>query len=159
MDIINYLKSINKLNGGQALDVGSGQGFITNKLAEIGFSVDSIDKNNSDSEDIRIYDLKTNNYDLIIARNVLPFLSSREETFTVINKLFSGLKSGGVMYFTIFGPKDDWANDPKMTFLEYDDVLSNLPGKVLKQGTEFLWGPTMAGEMKHWHIHHFVIEK
>ncbi|MBP9855940.1 MAG: class I SAM-dependent methyltransferase [Candidatus Pacebacteria bacterium] len=168
MDILQYLKSIDKLHGGNALDVGTGIGQTAKQLALIGFNVDAVDNKPQNLEgenlnfiekDIQDLEIKNNHYDLIFARNILPFLPSEEATFKTIGKLYQGLKGGGVMYFSIFGPRDDWASKKHMTFIEYDKVLNNIPGKKLKTGTEYFWGKTMSGDLKYWHIHHFIIEK
>lgn len=169
MEILNYLKSIGKLNGGRALDVGSGQGFLAKQLVLAGFEVDAVDKEKTEdlgnpkihqiNQAIQDFEIKPEEYDLIIARNIFPFMPSAKIIFQIIDKLYTGLKVGGVMSFTLFGPRDDWADKQEMTFIEFDQALAQIPGKKLKTGTEYFLGPKMNGELKNWHIHHFVIEK
>lgn len=168
MDTLQYLKSIDKLKGGNALDVGVGAGHIAKQLSMAGFNVDAVDSKpqeisgqniNFIEKDVQDLEVKKDYYDLIFARNIFPFLLSEEAIFNTIKKLYAGLKNGGVMYFSLFGPRDDWSDKKRMTFVEYEKALSNIPGKKLKTGTEYFWGKTMSGEFKNWHIHHFVIEK
>ena len=149
--------------------MGAGHGFLAKQLALAGFEVDAVDKETVEdlgnpkihqiSQTIQDFEIKPEEYDLVIARNIFPFLPSSEIIFQMIDKLYTGLKSGGVMSFTLFGPRDDWAGKEGMTFIEFDEALVKVPGKKLKAGTEYFLGPKMNGELKNWHIHHFVIEK
>ncbi|MEK7646523.1 MAG: hypothetical protein AAB381_02410 [Patescibacteria group bacterium] len=72
----------------------------------------------------------------------------------------NGLVSGGVMYYTLFGHKDAWANDPTMSFYDFaeaDEMAQALPGiKIIENLNVEGDGLTMKGTPKHFEIHHFI---
>ena len=158
-----YFKSINKLNGGKALDLGCGEGGLTLRLLENGYEVDAVDIKsqiitgvNFIQSDIRNFEIKENYYDLIASRNVLPFLANRKEVEDMVAKMFGGLKEGGIMYFTLFGTRDFRVETrPETVFI--DDFLS--PGKLIYKSEEFYLGRTKTGQLRNWHCYSFVVGK
>lgn len=161
---IIYLKSVDKLGGNKALDLGCGDGFLAKKLAEQhGFKVDAVDIKSQEIEgvnftqsDIRNFEIKENNYDLIICKNVLPFLASRQEVEDMVAKMYAGLKENGVMYFSLFGTRDPWVKEhPHMTFV--DDFVP--PGKEICRSEFYGLGTTRKGALKIWHKFDFVVGK
>lgn len=165
-----YLSKTKLLQGDQALDLGCGPGLVTGRLVEHGFKVDAVDINPQEIEvessvgsvnfiqaDIRDFKIKESFYDVIIAKNALSFLSSREEVEETVARMYAGLKTGGIMYFSLFGTRDPWVKErPHMIFI--DDFLP--PGKSLYKSEECFYGPIKTtGQCKNWHIYNFVVEK
>src|SRR3989344_4888841 len=155
---------------GEVLDLGCGAGDDAIVLAEMGFNVVAVDKNTEEiskrkgnlpisivTSDIRDFNIENEKYNIIIANNVLPFLGSKDDVYETIKAITGGLLSGGIMYITLFGPKDAWAKEDKnMTFIEYDEAISFLGSLGLTpihRLTEEGLGPLMKGEIKYWHIH------
>ncbi len=165
MDIIKYLKSVNLLNGGYALDLGCGGGKLSKELLKEGYNVDAVDYRYQApfpgilayEGDVREFPINKDFYDLIVAQNVLQFLS-REEIDEMVAKMYAGLKSGGIMYIALFGTKDPWNNEEnagKMTFL--DNLV--IPGKLIYGEESFGLGKKMDGGVKDFHCHRYVVQK
>lgn len=169
---IRKMKSEGLLKDGSvALDLGCGSGRDTLVLAELGYRVDAVDKNNeledkSDQniaftqQDITDFLIKPDYYDIIIANNSLPFLPGRETLKQKIAEMALGLKVGGKVFLTLFGPNDQWAQEQKpMSFFSYTEavgLLVSLPLRLYWQSTEEGYGKTMKGNIKYWHIHRFL---
>jgi hypothetical protein len=140
------------------LDAGVGPVSVFPLLKEDN-TVTEIDIRNGAHEDIRVFSIKENEYDVIICRNVLPFLSSKEEIFNTIEKLHQGATESVI--FTVFGENDPWAKENrKMTFVNDDDV-ARLKEKYHLEKFEYFYGEskTMYGDTKLWEIYTFIIKK
>lgn len=160
-DLISYLKSIGELKGGKALDLGCGDGKLVAELQEEGYDAIGVDKkvtetslNTTISCDIKDFEIKPEIYDLITCRFVLPFLPSMP---AMIDKMYNGLKPGGIMFYNYFGTLDPWNPTKGMTFT--DDCLQPEEGKELYGSSAFYVGPKMDGELKEWHTYTYVIAK
>lgn len=106
--------------------------------------------------------LSEKNTRLLFVITFSRFFKNREEIFTTIRKMFDGLIPQGVVYFTVFGPRDEWVGNKDMTFLEYEDILkfiNDLPLKIYHRSTEEGNGKKMDGTIKYWHIHRFFCIK
>ena len=176
---IKKMKGENLISGkGQALDLGCGMGTDSLALAQIGYEVDAVDshadriraleeqKNKLTihvvQADIRDFNIEQEKYSVIICNNVLSFLKSKDELFAMIRKVSNGLAPQGVLYFTVFGPRDEWANNKEMSFIDYDSILTflnDLPLKIYHRSTEEGYGKKMDGGIKYWHIHRFFCIK
>ena len=121
--------------------MGCGDGQETLALAERGLHVTAVDTKPTDElvakrgslpveivqSDVRKFAIKANFYDIIIAKNILPFHGNKNEVFEVIRNMTQGLRVDGVLYITLFGPRDAWVKTEKeMTFIEYDDAINFL---------------------------------
>ncbi len=176
--LIKQLDSLKLLHGGKALDLGVGPGHESIILAKRDYHVTAVDLSEKTIEtlqskiaglpiklvhsNILSFEIHLNSFDLIIVKNVLPFLENKNDAIEVIKKLANGLKNNGIIYLTLFGPSDEWANKPTMSFFEYQeaiDLLSSLPLKILHRSTEEGLGSTMFGDIKYWHIHKFLCQK
>ena len=120
--IIEYINLINK---GKVLDLGVGTGRNSLFLSEIGYEVEGVDivdeniKNYLNKSrklqldvkgtiaDIRDFEIKENEYSLIIVSWVLNFFK-KSEIDTIIEKIKNGLKPNGVVYFGAFSILDDF---------------------------------------------------
>lgn len=103
------------------------------------------------NEDVVDFALEEGAYALIVAHNVLPFLSSKEKLFVVVEKIIKGLAPGGFAVITLFGPRDAWKDKANMTFIEYDDALAFFATHNISlyfKSTEEGYGPMMNGTIK-----------
>lgn len=155
MLIKHFLEQLNPQNK-RILDVGTYNGkfieFLKDKNSVTGIDIKT-------GQDIRTYPLAENEYDIIIARNVLPFLSSKQEIFDVVEKMYQGASE--YLFFTLFGENDPWAKDsPEMTFINDEDAMA-LKKKypVVEFHYTYGEGGTLAGGTKLWEKYIFIIKK
>jgi len=149
---------LKNFKGKRILDAGVGPVSIFPKLKEDNTVVE-IDIRNGTHEDIRIFPIKENEYNIIICRNVLPFLSSKHEIFDVIEKMYK--RASEYIIFTLFGENDPWAKENyKMTFINNEDV-TYIKEKYVVEEFEYFYdeSPTMKGDTKLWEIYTFIIKK
>lgn len=89
---------------------------------------------------------------LINANLALPFCNPVHFP-TVWGKISGSLLPGGRFAGNFFGPHDDWAGRPPMTFLSADQIRELLNGWNIELFEENEHDAlTAAGVMKHWHI-------
>ncbi len=174
--LLKKVEEINQLEAGKALDLGSGSGKDVRELVAKGWEVEAVDREagavkslqnipniTAIETNIETFLIKENYFDLILASNSLPFIGDSKTIFETLKKAVAGLKDGGVLAFSLFGPKDEWNGvKPNIAFIEYNeilDLLNKLPLEIQFQSTELGYGPTMAGPLKFWHIHKFVCKK
>jgi uncharacterized UPF0146 family protein len=152
------------LKGGRALDLGAGDLKFSSKFQEFGYSLDAVDIKdivaipgvNIFKQDMMTFDIK--NYDLILARNSLPFTDAK----AMIKKIAGGLNKNGVAFFTLFGLKDDWKERPDINFIDYQEAIDFIQAcglSIYRRSTEEGYGPTMKGDIKYWHMHSFLCTK
>jgi len=101
-----------------------------------------------------------NKYDLINAQYSLPF--NPQDTFgRVFSSIIDSLKNGGILTGQFFGEKDEWnVEGHKMNFQtreQAEKLLSDL--EVIDFKEEEANRPTAKGDMKHWHVFHFIVRK
>ncbi len=167
-----YLNKISYLldGKGHALDLGCHTGQDSLRLAEMGYMVDAVDikpfskttEFNFIQSDIVDFKIEKEKYSLIWASRVLPFVPDKKEVEKIISNMVNGLKKGGVMYFSLFGHKHEWADDPKMSFFDKEEVLvalKKLPVKIYNQSEEEGYGQTMDGSIRYRHIYNFYCVK
>jgi SAM-dependent methyltransferase len=160
-----------------ALDLGAGKLLDARFLLERGFSVDAVDKDpvvanfaedlhgnekfKLYSQDIALFEFKKNQYDLVVSFLTLPFLPP--STFKdVFEKILASLRPGGHLCISLFGDKDDWvqSHGERMTFLRKEEVFDLIaPLTTLRLTEEEKDGPTVRGDVKHWHIYTVVARK
>lgn len=120
LKIIQYF---NKIKKGNVLDIGIGEGRNSIPFAFSGFNIDGVDISETAlsrckkifadlnanitlfNSDIRDYHIKKNNYNLIIAANVLNFFK-RAEIDEIVQNIKAGLQEGGVLYLSVFSILD-----------------------------------------------------
>jgi SAM-dependent methyltransferase len=159
------------------LDLGSGNGVKDLPFIEAGYSMTLVDKsikaiteakqNISDTSkvtfvesDIETFEI-TEGYNGVIAINSLPFLKDQESIIKVVNNSFNKLKEGGFLLFSLFGPEDEWYDNPnlKLTFFSLENALNILPLKPYFVSEDKGIGGMMKGGTKWWHIIHLLYIK
>lgn len=114
--LMQYIDLVKK---GNVLDLGIGEGRNSIPFASLGFDVDGVDSSQTaidrcednfaglDSTvnlincDLKEYDIKKDNYTLIIAANVLNFFK-KPEIAAMVQKIKAGLQEDGILYLTVF---------------------------------------------------------
>jgi hypothetical protein len=105
------------------------------------------------------YNFPFNTYDLINAQFSLPFISP-ESFGEVWEKIKNSLKKEGVFAGQLFGEHDEWSKNPQMTFQnaeKVDELLKSF--EILSLSEVEKDSLTAKGDMKHWHIFHFIVRK
>lgn len=116
-------KAINLSAIGKSLDIGCGNGKYSIFMSGKGFNVEALDKNKeilnnckkhfkennlkikTILSDIQDFDFLENKYSLIIAKNSLHLLKSKEIEL-IIQKIYNSLRSEGIFFIEIFSTKD-----------------------------------------------------
>lgn len=155
------------LKGGKALDLGYGNGHVARFLLDRGFAVQAVDIGAPKIEgieivesDIRNFTIPENTYNFIHARNVLTFLKE-DEIFPMIEKMYNGLMPNGVLYFTLFGQRDEWYGvKDQMTFVS-DFLIDDLETYLSPLKLEMSLGrvKTMDGGSRREHLWTFTCVK
>ncbi|MEF9991224.1 MAG: methyltransferase domain-containing protein [Romboutsia sp.] len=119
------IEYINQINKGKVLDLGVGTGRNSLFISSIGYDVEGVDivdeniKNYLEKAkelqldvkgtvaDIRDFEIKENEYSLIIVSWVLNFFK-KSEIDIIVNKIKKGLKENGVVYFGAFSTLDNF---------------------------------------------------
>jgi len=97
--------------------------------------------------------------DLVNAQYALPFIKP-ERFDEVWERISNSLKIGGVFTGQLFGQKDEWAGNRNMTFhtkAAAHQILARFD--LLDFEEEEADKPTAMGNMKHWHVFHFIARK
>jgi hypothetical protein len=141
------------------IDIGSGDGKHGAEFEAHGYEVTYLEKKNG--QDAITYDYPKDTYGIAVARNSLPFMG--ENQFQVMMKIYDTLKVGGYFYGTVFGDKEPWAREGKITALEFSRVekfLESLGFQILWKSTEEGIGKAFFdGQIKNWHIFKFLCKK
>lgn len=164
MHPVILLQKLNLLDGNlTALDVGTRNGEVANRLTDLGFIVDAIDLNlpatplqSAHFEQISVEDFLQKNsktYDVVIARHVLPFTTQPLELIEKLKTI------SGVFLFTCFGPQDEWHVREDVVTLGKEQLMSLFsPTQIRHYSETFEYSSTYKGNVKFWHIHTFVID-
>ncbi|HEY4504823.1 MAG TPA: class I SAM-dependent methyltransferase [Candidatus Paceibacterota bacterium] len=158
--------------GKKVLDMGVGSGQLSLPLAEGGAIVTTIDKDESAMAkfshpnitkvvtDIVTYNFEQGSFDIVIARNVLPFLGSR--LFEIFEQIVNTTRKGGIIFCSFFGERDEWRSKPNIKCLSENEIIELLKKHNLKihyQEIEEGIAPTMAGPTKYWHVLSYLLIK
>lgn len=158
----------------KAIDIGGGALNDTRHLLEKGFDVTVIDKSDSMEEEVKSiknkklhsfvvgfedFDFPKNEYDIASAMYALPFIEPKNFD-NVFIKIINSINTGGVFCGHFFGIRDEWSENPKMTFHikeKIEDLLKDLELIYFKE--EEKDGVTAKGINKHWHVFHIIAKK
>lgn len=120
--IMEYIGEVDK---GKVLDLGVGTGRNSLFLSTAGFQVEGVDIEESNVEnylkkakelnldiaatvaDIRDFEVKEDEYSLIIISWVLNFFN-KKDIESILSKIKKGLKPNGMVYFSVFSIEDDF---------------------------------------------------
>ncbi|MFD3157245.1 class I SAM-dependent methyltransferase [Haloimpatiens sp. FM7330] len=133
--LMQYFDLIEK---GSLLDLGIGEGRNVVPFALTGFNIDGVDISETALErcrkninkdnliinltncDLTKYDVKKNEYTLIIAANVLNFFK-KSDIEIIIKKIKDGLKEDGIIYLSVFSTLDPQYNLLKTSKKQIED--------------------------------------
>ena len=175
LDVLGRFEAEGRV-GGQAVDVGCGQGFETAELLRRGWDVVAIDATEEAIRRLegrvgdagprlrtvvsRIEDVDVPPADLVHASFSLPYC--RPDAFPrVWEEIRSAIRPGGRFAGEFFGDRDTWAStDDEMTFFEIDAARALFDGMELESFVEEEnddqgWGD----EIKHWHVFHAIARR
>lgn len=158
----------------KAIDIGAGALKDTKHLLSQGFDVTALDNEESlavmaeavASEKLHPvvssfaeFDFPEGEYDVASAMYSLPF--NPPETFdAVFGKVKASLAPGGILCGQLFGTRDQWSSDPKMTFHTKTQAEELLADMEIVSLEEREWdGRTADGKPKHWHVIDFIARK
>lgn len=103
--------------------------------------------------------LKANHFDLINAQFSLPF-TKPPHLPGLIEQIKSALQPGGIFCGNFFGPKDDWAKKPEMSFTSKTKIKQLLKGlKILYLNERKFSGRTADGNAKNWHLIEIIAQQ
>lgn len=142
---------------GIALDISPGSGRDTRALKDLGLEVVAGSTNSS----VESFLFEKEKYDVIIASNILSFISNKSKIKQIIWNMNEALKPGGVMYLSLFGIRDDWANRDNMSFFDDEEIKNVLPDNISiieKSVTEGL-SKSFLGKIKYSHVYVFICKK
>lgn len=158
----------------KAIDIGGGALRDTLYLLECGFDVTVIDgsplmleeaKKISDPKlhphvvAFEKYSFAQEEYDLANAMYSLPFCAP-EHFGAFFDSIKMSLKKGGIFCGHLFGNRDEWSDDPKMTFHTRDQAEALLDDMTVLSFEEEEGNDTTAvGETKYWHTFSFIVRK
>jgi len=98
-------------------------------------------------------------FDLINAQYALPFISP-DSFMRVFEDMHKSMNSGAILVGQFFGDRDGWKDNKAMTFHSRAAVEGLLKDfKVIELQEEEQDKKTASGDMKHWHVFHFVVSK
>lgn len=164
---------------GILLDLGCGDGRISEPFFKYGYETILVDKDNkilseakNNFKKIKDGGFKTiissvedfnldNSFDGIIMSNVLPFQKNKDRTEIIVKSAFDKLNKGGFLYFTLFGINDEWAQEraDTMDFHTKDEALCFISKEPYFISEDYGRGSTMNGDIKTWHIFHLLYIK
>ena len=170
-----FLEAIELLGpkrGRLAIDLGFGDGTESRYLLDRGWRVVAVDaeptaatallvavpERDRTSLDVgvsRLEDVELSAADFVYAGYSLPFC--HPERFPGLwERIAAALAPDGTFAGQLFGPRDSWAGDPDMTFVDraaLDSLLAGFTIRSLEEQDET--GDSFVGP-KHWHVFHVI---
>lgn len=153
-----------------AIDIGAGDCFISNFLYKNGigcvYAIDSslgtcADGVHSVKSKFEEFEPTDKRFDLVILRNVLPFVHM-DQLGNFFQKAVNLMSEQGFLYVTFFGLEDEWAGNKNMAFMTEVDILKLIERSGLDiyyQTEEKGIGSTMSGNKKYWHIYRYILRR
>jgi len=171
--LVKALESVNKKN--EALDFGSGalndsKYFLLQNFKHV-TALDKVDVAHDVAKDLpkerfdyvissfEEFNFPENFFDIVNAQYALPFISPNQFKRVFMN-MFNSLKNGGILTGQFFGDRDEWKDNPNMTFLNKEEVYFYLKDyKIIYFQEEEKDKTSKKSEAKHWHLFHFIVQK
>jgi hypothetical protein len=162
------LRSINRLKPGRMLDIGARNCTDARFFAEVGYTVDAIDPDPAPENlpQSIVYHQTTledytndKPYDLVLASRVSHMVDYDVRTF--IGRLKTLIVEDGLIYVTLFGDEDDWADKPWSNTVTFDEACSTMAAAGLTpiyRSVEWFHGQGYSRIFKFWHIYTFVLK-
>lgn len=167
MSPIPILRSIARLNPGDMLDIGARDCMMAGFFAELGYKVDAVDPEPAPDPlpDGVAYHQTTledfaddKRYDLVAASFVSQFV--RYDVRTLLERLKTLMKPDGLVYVTLIGDEDGWADMPWSKAMSFDEACATITQCGLKpvhRSVEWFDGRLYSGEPKFWHVYKFAL--
>ncbi len=153
-------------DSGNMLDLGCGAGDDSEYFKKLGYKVISVDVRSEYRSAIRTditnFHIEPEKYNVIICNNTLSFISDKEKVKKILANMSKGLALNGVMYFSLFGPHDEWMGNKNMSFFDLPEILpciDSLNLSLIEKSVTEGYGKTMRGEVKFWHIIRFIFKR
>lgn len=181
--VINLFSKLKKENllkqKGNLLDLGCGNGIVSEPFLKYGYRVTLVDK------DVSILSEAENNlkkikqkgfkiinspieqfnfsqtYDGIVISNVLPFQKDKAEIARIVMTAWEKVNNGGFFFFTLFGTEDQWAEErtDSMSFHNKEEVFTLIEKVPYFVSEDYGQGITMKGDIKIWHVFYLLYVK
>jgi len=151
---------------GIAIDLGCGDGTETLALLEAGWTVHAVDsspdgiartayRGRAHADRLtthlsRLEDFDPPETDLLYSGWTLPFCAP-EQFDALWSRLRDALRPGGLLVVNLFGPRDDWASQPGMTFRSLEEARLLAAGLTDPSVTEKDEDGQSFSGPKHWH--------
>jgi SAM-dependent methyltransferase len=156
---------------GTAVDLGAGTGRDTAELLRRGWRVVAVDAHPEAVARLRALgdgvevvqaafdEAEWPDADLVNASFALPF-AAPDAFARAWARIRASVVPGGRFCGQLFGPNDQWAPSPDMSFQSRGEIERLLDGWVVERLDELDQdGQTAVGERKHWHLFHVVARR
>jgi tellurite methyltransferase len=161
---------------GLAVDLGCGGGRDTLELLERGWSVVAVDREPAATERVAsivppehaarlrtlaepLETVEIPPCTLVNASYSLPFCAP-EHFDAMWSRVSAAIVPGGRFAGQIFGDRDEWRDNPELTFRTREETEALFDGFAIEELTEIDEdGTTSMGEMKHWHVFTVIARK
>jgi SAM-dependent methyltransferase len=95
-------------------------------------------------------------FDLVNAQYSLPFIAA-DQFLRVFVAIRQSLRPGGIFAGQLFGDRDEWASNARMSFHAVHEARALFSGmKLVSFEEEEADGKTARGTFKHWHVFHVI---
>ncbi len=162
------LKSINRLSPGTMLDIGARNCKLSKIFAEEGYQVEAIDPwpveplklingVSFKKTSLELYEAEKE-FDLVIASRISHLV--KYDVYNFLIKLKSLTKRNGLIYVTLLGNEDGWADNPKIKALDFSKACALIEKAGLVRcysAVEWFEGEGYDGTSKSWHWFTFVL--
>lgn len=169
MSPIFALYSIDRLKPGHVLDIGARDCRIARRLSDEGCTVDAIDPLPRPDVDLgsaityhqtTLEDFEADRlYDLVVASMVSQLVNYETPDYLCRLKAFA--RADGLVYVTLIGNEDGWADNPRAKAISFDEACGMIADVGLRpvfRAEERFDGRVYSGEAKFWHLLRFVLE-
>lgn len=159
--------------GATALDLGAGPGHQTLRMAELGARVFAVDRTFEPVSHekvvwrkMRIQDWLPGEgskiaFDIVLARNVIPFIEKGYVSGTLVPALTASMPSGGVFALSAFfrDPEPPFQM-PLVALWTLDELKALFPGwAIVHEWSGSFEGPDMQGSTRRFHASELIVRK